>query len=177
MRRQRFTIETADGEKVVALGYTAEGLREAYARRYGEEPLFITRGDYRIEQRAAERRAVGGFTIDRQALAEAKRLLGITKPLDIRQTSRHGSQNGNHQFDGLKHRIMVKSYLTPDEATSTLWHELTHCRQAEQAGGRMEWREVVNSQKRRSRSYWHRPIEVEARDMARRMAPLHKLAR
>lgn len=124
------------------------------------------RGDYRIEALKAD----GGFRIDNAAVRDACELLGIGLPVDVRFSGRVGPTNGSHAFDGERHRIMLKSYLTPEQATRTLWHELTHAMQAERAGSVLAWGAFSRAQ--RSYSYSNRPIELEARRMADVMGDL-----
>lgn len=171
-RRSRYTVTLSTGERKVILAYSAEGARNYYAEFYASMGITVTRvaqGDYRKQQHAANRQAQGGFTIDRQALAFAIEYLGLTWPVDIRTHARVGGTQGNHRLTpNHRHNIMVKSYLTPEEASSTLWHELTHAAQAERAGNYHAWSEFVREQRRIP--YSHRSIEIEARQASKDMA-------
>lgn len=163
-RRSRYTVNFVDGSKEVVLGYDAEEVRAW--RSATKEVASVVKGDYRAKVNAE----VGdGFRIMQRALEAAKIELGLDFPVKIRFNSRMGSTRGNYRFKGTHHDIMIKSYLSPEQASSTLWHELTHAMQAERSGGtRAEWYKVSNDQKRYT--YRNRPIELEANAMSRKMA-------
>jgi hypothetical protein len=133
-------------------------------------------------KRHAPKRATG-LVLDREALKDACDLLGIMLPVHVRYNGVAGGTNGTHRYkyghdappsagvasSAPYHHIVIKSYLSAEEATSTLWHELTHAVQAERAS-RIDpraWWAVVRAQHRWS--YRMRPIEVEARAMAEQM--------
>ena len=186
MRRQRFTVTLEGGVRKVLLAHYAGDARAHYERR-GIVVIGVERGDYRKRERAAQ-----GFRIDRDAVREAADLLGITWPIEFASTSSYGSTRGNHQLryrggsyrcDGNRHynldtatsvyhRIMVKSYLSAEQAGRTIWHELTHAMQAERAtrdAGAVTMREVNEawagcSARGRGVTYRAKPIEVEARE-------------
>lgn len=170
MRRTRFTVYfTPDQEPQVILAYHGQEneIRDYYEKR-GYAVRRVVKGDHRKKQRAAAKQREGGFRIDRKALNAAIDALGLDLPVDIRFHARVGSTNGNYRFDGRRHDIMLKSYLTPEQASSTLWHELTHAMQAERAGATTAaWSSVQREQARWS--YWNRPIEREARQMSEDM--------
>lgn len=173
MNRTRFTVTyiDANGERVkkVALCYTALDAQQLIESRFGVSAVSIIKGDYRKEARAAEQKASGGFTVDRVALAAAIKQLGITMPVKLRFNARVGGTQGNYRFRNGTHDIMLKSYHTPEQASSTLWHELTHAMQAERAGGTQEtWNSFAREQRRYT--YNRRPIEIEARQMSEAMA-------
>lgn len=190
MRRTRFTVTVLipshdDPQRKVILAYDADGACNYFQRR-NYVVLNVERGDYRrVERRAAA--PAGGFTIDRVNLAEAIDLLGIKFPVQIKFNSRNGATLGNHRFvpragkfkvnpdldtasGGMVHRIMLKSYLTPDQAGRTLWHELTHAMQAErESASAATMREAFEawrfcSARGRGTTYLRKPIEVEARE-------------
>jgi hypothetical protein len=172
MKRSRYTatITQPDGEvtRHVILAYSAEGARTYYAARFTGASVQVSRGDYRAKAHHAEVKAAGGFVIDRQALADACDLLGLKLPVKIRYNARVGTTNGNYQLRAGWHDIMLKSYHTAEQASSTLWHELTHAMQAERAGDFAAWRQVRAEQARYS--YRIRPIEREACAMSDTMA-------
>ena len=146
------------------LAYTIDGVRRAFPQ------ATVTTGDYRKAARQAEATSGGQrFRIDRHALKAACEQLQVYLPVDIRTHARVGGTLGNHQLTSNRHNIMVKSYLDADEASSVLWHELTHAMQAERAirSGK-PWADEVREQRRYT--YSTRPIEVEARKMAREMS-------
>lgn len=167
--RTRFTVTIQKGsaeiERRVVLCYTAQRASDYFTGR-GFRVLNVQKGDYRKQQRAAAKRAAGGFTIDRKALAVAIELLELKMPVKIRYNARVGNTMGNYRFRNGVHDIMLKSYLAPEQASSTLWHELTHAMQAERAGGTIDtWNSFAGEQRRYT--YAHRPIEIEARQMSK----------
>lgn len=174
MRRTRFTAtvcrldrQDAPSEKRVILAYDPVGVRKHY-NRMGYVVLDVVKGDHRREAYKAAVKSSGGFTVDRRALKDACDLLGITKPVRIRFSSKVGSTNGNYRFMGTYHDIMLKSYHSPAQASSTLWHELTHAMQAERAGGTQE---AWQAEHEKSKGKYKRcPREIEARQMSRKMA-------
>lgn len=198
-RRTRFTATiqrpgTGVTRKVI-LAYEAASVRAHY-ERLGWTVLQITRGDYRTRERQQARVATrprGGWTLDRPALAEAIELLGIKLPVEIKQTGgqpgvgRHGAHGlrpsggsvriqGGRCYNtdtatGIGHHITVKSWLTPDEAGRTLWHELAHCAQSERVMNRLPdsatIRDCIMAWHRAYRngvSYEHKSWERDARD-------------
>ncbi len=169
MRRSRYTVKLANPTRsVVCLAWDADYPRKHY-ESLGHTVLSVTKGDYRIKAHAAAVKAKGGFKLDQGAVRDARALLGIKLPVDIRFHSRVGNTNGNYRFDGRKHQIMLKTYHTPEQASSTLWHELCHAMQAERAGGTVaDWGVVRREQARYP--YSRRPIEREAREMSATMA-------
>lgn len=108
------------------------------------------------------------YLVKRQNLTAAIAELGLELPVVIRFNSRHGRTNGNYRRQHTHHDIMLKSYLDHEQASSTLWHELTHAMQAERAGSAFAW-SVLTKQQRKT-PYRRRPIEVEARAMSKRKA-------
>lgn len=172
MNRTRYTVTTQkEGvgvQRQVVLCYTAQWATDYFTRR-GFVVLSVQKGDYRKQQRVAATKAAGGFTIDRKALAAAIEQLGLKLPVKIRYNARVGGTQGNYRLRNGNHDIMLKSYLTPEQASSTLWHELTHAMQAERVGGTSEvWNSYSLEQRRYS--YSIRPIEIEARQMSKIMA-------
>ncbi len=144
MKRQRFTIDHPIKGRFVALAYSAESA-EAY---FGGK---ATPGDYRC---------MGpGWKLSYTNLKKAKAELSISRPVHVKQTSRQGGRRGAYAFRAGEHCITVKSYLTPEQASRTLWHELAHAMQAERSGSEAAW--AANSD--RKGPYSKRPIEIEAR--------------
>lgn len=172
MRRKRFTVTDTSGRKTVVLAYSAENAYDWCERRRGIEVESVVAGDYRTASRTANVRASGRkFAIDYPALREACSLLDIDLPVKVRLHSKVGNTHANHRFNGTFHNIMLKSYLTAAEASSALWHELTHAMQAERAGGTKEAWNAYRA-KNGSGNYHRRPIEVEARQMQADMADI-----
>ncbi len=167
-RRSRFTVHFLDGrDPSVILAHSADYARAYYTAR-GRDVGRVVKGDYRVKAREAAAKASGGFKLDHAAVRDACDLLGLKLPVSIRFNGRVGNTNGNYSFDGRKHRIMLKSYRTPEQASSTLWHELCHAMQAERAGTMADWAVVRREEARYP--YRSRPIEREAREMSATMA-------
>lgn len=83
------------------------------------------------------------WEVDRVALAKACQALGITAPVHVKRSpgrSLNGAYHGK-RLGALVHRhcepttayhcITVSAVLHPNDASRTLWHELTHAAQAE----------------------------------------------
>lgn len=172
MRRCRYTATISHREsdavlRRVILAYDA-GSVQRHFERCGYTVLDVHRGDYRVEARMANAKSGGGFTVDQAALNRAIQTLGLRLPVRIRFNSRVGSTNGNYRFMGGYHNIMLKSYRTAEQASETLWHELTHAMQAERAGGTLEaW---AKEQRKSRGKYQACPREIEARQMSRQMS-------
>lgn len=173
-RRSRFTVDLIlkDGKphRSVVLAYSADDVRTRYhLPTRGQYVLDVKAGDYRKQQRAAEIKAQGGYRVDQRALRAAIETLGLKLPVKIRYNGRVGQTNGNYTFRGGYHDIMLKTYHTADQASSTLWHELTHAMQSERVGGTLgTWAEYRKGQRRYT--YRQRPMEVEARRMSAKMS-------
>jgi hypothetical protein len=63
---------------------------------------------------------------------------------------------------------MIKKYLDPEQATATLYHELRHAYQAEQARDQRAWQRIRQESRARrgGNNYRTRSIEVDAREYA-----------
>lgn len=162
MRRTRYTV-TLEGRDPFVIIAADEG--QIY-NHYGSKLVGLRKGDFR---KVAKPRVSGpGFRVDQQALKQAIALLGLKVKVKVRFHARNGSTLGNYRFAGTHHNIMLKSYLTPEQASHTLWHELTHAMQAERAGSKEGW--SAEHRRQRRYSYQFRPIEVEANKMADKMS-------
>ena len=122
-----------------------------------------------------------GWKVKLSVITQAARTLGIAGPINVCVTGRmHASTLG--AFDGEKDGvwgIYLDRYLTPRQASLTLWHELVHVAQAERAGGMVELDKRFDRERRagrldgprplkffRLRAYHNLPLEREAEDMA-----------
>lgn len=168
-----FNVEHDNPRNCGQFKVLAYSVEKAYA-------LLEARGYYNVERVAkptTQRPQGGGFRVIPSALAEARDFLGLAFPVKIRTHARAGSVRGNyrlgHDAHGRPfHNIMLKDYLDPEQASKTLWHELTHAMQAEractEAGAttadtqRMAWSGVRNLD--RGIGYRRKSIEVEARE-------------
>lgn len=106
---------------------------------------------------------------DERAIRAAIAQLGIRRPVNIKLTGHKGGRNGAYTTRGHGHNITVKNWLTPEQATETLWHELRHAYQFEQCVGPATgtaalalWRSYPG----RRGSYENRPMERDARSYA-----------
>ena len=79
--------------------------------------------------------ARAGWSINEAAVLAAIDFLGIEHPVNIRfMTTKYGDTLGTHYWSRRRrqHRITVAQNLKQaGRASETLWHELTHCMQAE----------------------------------------------
>jgi hypothetical protein len=171
----------------VVLAHSAENARDYYTGM-GYRVLSVEAGDYRIDAVTSST----GWRLDRKALAEAVEFLGIECPVNVKQTGFRGGRFGAHQLRGVLrgrfmsgkvsdfaradtvgHYITVKSWLTPEQAGQTLWHELCHAMQAERAMATLPapsdpsvqygaW--VACSARGNGVAYNLKPVEVEARE-------------
>jgi hypothetical protein len=170
MRRSRFTAYTDQGPKVI-LAYT-EASVQRWFEGCGYTVSRVERGDYRRTAKRTVNPSSGAqWSLDLAALAEAIAFLGLTLPVQIKQTGHRGGRRGAYSFrtKGVLryHHITVKNWLDPAQACRTLWHELAHAMQAERHNDPFKPFVVVqqawaDSPERRG-SYRFRPIEVEAR--------------
>ncbi len=196
-RRSRFVAEGAvrDGKPC------RNGVLHVLA--YGLADACLTLDSYGVEYvRVAPYRpaveAEGGFRLDRPAISRAGATLGLTLPVRVRTSARKGGCEGNYRLrrDGRTptgipttvapyHDIMVKSYLTPEAASRTLWHELAHAMQAKRsanATGQAIGHPVALAaaweahRAARGVAYQNKPYEVEARSFENRAAE-HPLAK
>jgi hypothetical protein len=163
MRRSRWTVKFRDGRKLVILAYSGQGVRDHYERR-GQEVVSVTKGDYRARV-AASAPSGGGWELSHRALKQASDQLGLTLPITVKKNGKVGGTNATYRLKPHGHHIIVKAYLTKQQATESLWHELQHAQQAERAGGTPElW--AAESKRQRAWPYRRRPIEIEARRTA-----------
>lgn len=95
---------------------------------------------------------------DASAIAQAARELGVTRPVRvIASPFRRGRWGGMHTLlaNGV-HEIRVATWTNADEASRTLWHELSHAAQSD--------RGVTGGTTRlRGDAYTYDPREIEAR--------------
>lgn len=181
-RRSRYTVTLIGGQKYVILAYSAEQVRDHYTRQ-GFDVRSVAKGDFRKTERTNEVvSSGGGWTIDEEAVKQAAELLGVKRPVKVRTHARVGGTHGNYRLRNRRpeqpyHDIMVKSYLSPSQASETLWHELTHASQADRCDTPEAWEAFSRNQRRYP--YRVRPIEVEARETSKTFAdvPLTRTAR
>jgi hypothetical protein len=155
------------------LAYDPESVRSFYARQ-GYNVLSVER----VKPTRSARPTNAPWRLDERAIQEARDFLGITKPISIKVLN-HASRNwGEHRVTvgphGVRQTIAVKRWLSPEDASRTLWHELTHAMQTERALARipagLSGRETIAHLQRqpergyRSVRYEDKPIEQEARE-------------
>jgi len=155
------------------LAYDPESVRDFYARQ-GYTVLSVER----VKPVRRERPQNAPWQLNERAIQEAKKFLGITRPIKLKVIN-HASKNwGEHRVTvgphGVQQTITIKRWLSPEDASRTLWHELTHAMQTERALARiptgLTGRETIAHLKRqpergyRRISYLDKPIEQEARD-------------
>lgn len=175
-RRSRFVATGVAGRKAEegmhVMAYSVEDAREVL-RQHG-----ITAESVVPLAAAIRKPDGGGYRLDESAIEEAKEFFGLTLPVRVQFNSRVGGTDGNWRLSSDYiggpnfHKIMLKSYLTPEKASETLWHELTHAMQAERearaagvepshAEAKRVWRESAIRGK--GTAYARKPIEIEAR--------------
>lgn len=190
MRRTgyQFTATRPDGARVPVkvLAYSYPGALDLLARSGWTNPERLADGH------AGAPRG-GGWRLDHKAFREACDFLGLVKPIQVKQTGRAGGARGRHQLRGVTagdrflrgllsefeiaadvgHYITMKSWLDPAQASRTLWHELCHAMQSEQAIAALPVgaspRECYDAwttceERGRGVAYLAKPIEVEARE-------------
>lgn len=181
-RRQRYTVTLESGERKVILAYNgADATAWFIGRGYRVEK--VERGDYHH----AEASSPTGWRLNQGNLREAIAFLGIELPVRIKQTGHKGGRYGAHGFQplrgkfmknpaldtasgGMYHNITIKNWLSPEKAGETLWHELTHAKQAEEASASATtmrakfnaWRTCES--RGNGVTYMRKPVEVEARE-------------
>jgi hypothetical protein len=119
-------------------------------------------------------------------------MLGITSPVDLSITDYWGGATCGRLIGFMegRWRIGLDTFLSPRQASRTLWHELIHVAQGQRAGGLAELdalmkREVRNArlagrgQRRWFRGWAYRrmPAEREAEREGRRLHRRLRLAR
>lgn len=157
-RRKRYTVTLSDSSQHVILAFDALDARLYYTQRFGRVAS-VSAGDYRLQPTERE------WQLNYAALRDAKKELGLTLPITVRKNGRQGSTNATYRLKPEGHHIVVKSYLTRQEATESLWHELQHAQQAERVGATAAaWKAEHDRQKKWP--YKKRPMEIEARRTA-----------
>lgn len=126
------------------------------------------------------------WDVDPDALRKARRELGIRHEVSVKS---HFQKHTDGTYGGLyptkpyrkrdrKHRITIATNLAPEDASETLWHELTHASQRERYKSNGAWnvayedameeatgeRHLPKGDKR----YKDNPFEVEAKQNERR---------
>lgn len=195
--RKRFQCTTvlAGQEKTFPiLAASAQQVREHYTKRgYQVKSVVLLN--------TANMRALngGGWKLSNAYWRKALDHLDLKLPVVVQQMGRVGNTNANYQLlhrseaprgvrvpvgTTLFHLLKAKSYHTAEQASESLWHELTHAWQAEQAmsadyGTPSEWDrnawERLTKRQRKNFSYDDRPIEREARRNAAAMNAMFKL--
>lgn len=191
MRRQRWRATLRrDGETIekLILAYTRESVAEFYARQ-GWEVIKVESGR---KPRATTRPDNPPWDLDDRAIREAREFLGLRHPVRLKKTGAAGGRVGAHQLrptgglagvkngrlvnpdtaTGLIHHITLKSWQSAEQASRTIWHELTHALQAERAASELSadtplaairaWNRVAARD--RGIAYNRKSIEVEARE-------------
>lgn len=111
--------------------------------------------------------------IEKQENLGLEMCLNIQLPIVIRFSSAK-SKNGSYACKrddqgNLYHRIILVQNNNVESVNETLWHELTHCHQAEAWADAhyktaREW--VSQAYSKTRRQYWNNPYEIQAREVA-----------
>lgn len=191
-RRTRWLCELSrDGEAVTRqiLAYNRESARAHYERM----GYLVRSIEAHRPSKSWERPANKAWRKDERAIREAIEFFGLTLPVEIKLTSHAGGRFGAHSLmpvggrvrivgnrvhnistaTGIVHRITLKSWRSAEEASRTLWHELTHAMQAERALAKLTapytahealqaWGSCADLGK--GVKYDRKPVEVEARE-------------
>lgn len=137
------------------------------------------------------------WRIDPDALDAAKDFFGLKLPVYVRRSAGYRTQGTHRLMPGWRapagvsgstssyyHHLTITGKSSADDASRTIWHELTHCWQAERAMAEARERGASVAEQARAWStadersraipYSDRPCEVEARsyeDFASEIAP------
>lgn len=173
-RRQSYILRVAKTqfgqrkeEDIRVRAYSEEGARTC-AIRYGYN-IVACRKYVKAEYHQAPENS--GFKISALNLRSAEKLLGLTWPIEIKKTSHKGGRRGCYKptmrNGRYVHAITIKSWLDPEQAGRTLFHELTHGLQAErEIIKHSNWPAFVrawNAKYRDGTAYEAKPQEIEAR--------------
>lgn len=190
-RRTRWLCELSRNGKTTErqiLAYNADSVRDHYTRLgYDVHSVKAHR-----PSRTAVKATNPPWRKNERAIREAIELFGLTLPVEIKLTSHAGGRYGAHTLHpvggqvrvhngriywaetatGLVHRITVKAWRSAEEASRTLWHELTHAMQAERELSKLAnssikdklegWRTCAD--RGHGLSYSRKPLEIEARE-------------
>lgn len=143
-------------------------------------------------------RARAGWYLDQDAILEAIDKLGITRKVRIkfmtatrravRESGRgrswgkggKGWRHGTHYVRNNSHLITVDQERSAEQASNTLWHELTHCMQAErwekETGKNIEmwhWEDYKAVDGEWGNRYRGNAYEIEANRIATENADMH----
>lgn len=96
------------------------------------------------------------WEFDLGAIERACELLGVTRPVEIGAVNARRRWSGMRHDEGDQHRVTVANWHTPEGASRTIWHELSHAAQSDRGveGGTSQLR---------GREYDDDPREREAR--------------
>jgi hypothetical protein len=184
-RRKRFLVRVeGHANPIDVLAANRQAAIDGLIRRgYKPTHIGLRPKRRRISGEDYRRQIGGGWKTSTAGLHRAKMDLGLKLPVEVKQHNKVGDTNGNYRLsmEGgyLHHQIMVKGYLTADQASKTLWHELGHAAQAEAFVARYEgnpwdayyaWYRYIDSLK--GSTYLDRDIEVDARNQSRRAATI-----
>lgn len=94
------------------------------------------------------------WIIDKKALTRACRVMGLKSPVFVVMDAGLENCSGmfssdcyEYEYEGRlieRHLIRILPSLSMREATKTLWHELTHCQQAEKHG--WDWEPIYEEE-------------------------------
>lgn len=134
--------------------------------------LAAARADVRIGWHT---NATPAFDFDVPAMRRAVMHLGVTRPVEVGCANYHrGRWGGMHSLERGIHRVRVAYWLPPNDASRTLWHELSHAAQSDRGipSGTAQLRRELGDD-----AYTNDPREVEAREAEQLHDTLFPLAR
>lgn len=133
-----------------------------------------------------------GFLIRREGLDAARSRVGVKAPVELKLTTYNGDRETVGRVVGLRHgvwSIALETYLSPRQASLTVYHELAHVLEAQRVGGfdallnlqedELRRARVIGRGQRKHLRRWaiaRTPLEREAERLAHAWHREHHLA-
>lgn len=114
------------------------------------------------------RTSKGGASLKVGSVMEAVEFLEIEDPIEVKWAN-GTRRRGSHRVRNGVHVITLSTYLPADKVTFTLWHELTHCMQAEREGGNEAFTRKYRLEGKSGAAYRTNRFEIEANETAEAM--------
>lgn len=113
-----------------------------------------------------KQRGIGGAEFSIGGIGDALTLLDIEKPVVVKWTAGM-NRRGSYRYtkDG-RHSVAISTYLNPEQASETLWHELVHAHQQERYENHVEFA-LATTHEVIKKGYRQSVFEVEAREVAK----------
>lgn len=119
---------------------------------------------------------LAGARLDPIAIREALDLMEVKHDVQIKWSGGYSRRGAHRFYDGKNlHVITVSTHLMADQASNTLWHEITHAAQTERyENGKVFHAHYVKEN--RTRGYKRNRFEVEASENGDAFGTDHPLA-